>query len=186
MYSHGLKVRGNSSEGDRDHGFLLNYANGARSPATASPAAPWSRGPTSASSSTTPTRTRIRDNHFEGCEIGIHFTAGSERNEISGNAFVGNRTQVKYVGTPDVEWSADQRGNFWSDNPAFDLDGDGIADGPYHPNDLVDQIVWRHPLAKLLLNSPATQLLRWAQSAFPALRPGGVTDSHPLMAPAEG
>jgi nitrous oxidase accessory protein len=127
----------------------------------------------------------IRENHFEGCDIGIHFTAGSERNEITGNAFVANRTQVKYVGTRQVEWSDGARGNYWSDNPAFDLDGDGIADVPYHPNDLVDQIVWRHPLAKLLLNSPATQILRWAQSAFPALRPGGVTDSHPLMRPAK-
>ena len=77
------------------------------------------------------------------------------------------------------------KGNFWSDNAAFDLDGDGIVDRPYRPNDLVDQIVWRHPLAKLLLNSPATQVLRWGQSAFPALLPGGVTDSFPLVtAPA--
>ena len=92
---------------------------------------------------------------------------------------------MKYVGTRHVEWSADGRGNYWSDNMAFDLDGDGIVDRPYHPNDLVDQIVWRHPLAKLLLNSPATQILRWAQSAFPALRPGGVTDSKPLMSPTK-
>jgi nitrous oxidase accessory protein NosD len=46
---------------------------------------------------------------------------------------------------------------------------------------LVDQIVWTQPLAKLLLNSPAVQLLRWAQSQFPALYPGGVVDTAPLM-----
>ena len=86
---------------------------------------------------------------------------------------------VPIVADPRPEQGFFQR----SDNIAFDLDGDGLADTPYRPNDLVDQIVWRHPLAKLLLNSPATQLLRWAQSAFPALYPGGVTDSHPLMAP---
>ena len=34
--------------------------------------------------------------------------------------------------------------------------------------------------AKLLLNSPAVQVLRWAQSQFPAILPGGVVDSHPL------
>jgi nitrous oxidase accessory protein len=65
---------------------------------------------------------------------------------------------------------------------AFDLDNDGVADQAYRPNDLVDQIVWRHPMAKLLLNSPAVQVLRWAQSEFPALHPGGVSDSAPLMA----
>ena len=75
----------------------------------------------------------FRGNWFEGCQIGIHFTAGSERNAISGNAFIGNRTQVKYVGTRYQEWSSSGRGNYWSDNPAFDLNGDGVADQPYRP-----------------------------------------------------
>src|SRR3546814_10890948 len=95
---------------------------------------------------------RIHDNRFEGCPIGIHFTAGSERNRVSGNAFVGNQTQVKYVGTRRVEWTHAGRGNYWSDNPAFDLDGNGIADREYRPNDPVDDLLWPHPQAKLLIN----------------------------------
>jgi nitrous oxidase accessory protein len=90
---------------------------------------------------------------------------------------------VKYVGTRYIEWSKQGRGNYWSDNAAFDIDNDGIADQIYKPNDLVDQILWRHPLAKLLLNSPSMQLLKWVQSEFPTLHPGGVTDSKPLMSP---
>ena len=43
---------------------------------------------------------KFRNNWFERCGIGVHFTAGSEGNEITGNAFVGNRSQVKYVGMP--------------------------------------------------------------------------------------
>ena len=126
---------------------------------------------------------QISNNSFEQCQIGIHFTAGSEKNEIYANAFIDNRTQVKYVGTRYIEWSKDGRGNYWSDNAAFDIDSDGIADQIYKPNDLVDQIVWRHPLAKLLLNSPSMQLLKWVQSELPTLHPGGVTDSKPLMLP---
>ena len=126
---------------------------------------------------------RFRDNWFEGCEIGIHFTAGSERNVISDNAFIGNRNQVKYVGTRYIDWSDKGRGNYWSDDPAFDLNGDGIADQPYCPNDLVDRIVWAYPTAKLLLNSPAVQVLRAAQARLPAIYPGGVVDSAPLMRP---
>ena len=126
---------------------------------------------------------RFRDNWFEGCEIGIHFTAGSERNEIAGNAFIGNRNQVKYVGTRFLDWSKDGRGNYWSDNPGFDLNGDGIADTAYRPNDLVDKVLWMAPQAKLLMNSPAVQVIRWAQAQFPALLPGGVIDSRPLIAP---
>jgi nitrous oxidase accessory protein len=128
---------------------------------------------------------QISNNSFEQCFIGIHFTAGSEKNEIYANAFIDNRTQVKYIGTRYIEWSKEGQGNYWSDNAAFDIDSDGIADQIYKPNDLVDQIVWRHPLAKLLLNSPSMQLLKWVQSEFPALHPGGVTDSKPLMAPVE-
>ena len=125
----------------------------------------------------------MRGNRFEGCPIGIHFTAGSERNIVAGNAFIANQTQVKYVGTRWIEWSENGRGNYWSDNPAFDLDGDGIADTAYRPNDLVDEVVWLHPAAKLLLTSPALQLLRLAETLFPGLHPGGVVDSAPLMQP---
>lgn len=129
-------------------------------------------------------RNRFSDNQFEGCEIGVHFTAGSEGNAMSGNAFLRNRNQVKYVGTRSLDWSSGGRGNYWSDNPAFDLDGDAIADSPYRPNDMMDRVLWKAPAAKVLVNSPAVQVIRWAQSRFPALFPGGVIDSHPLMKPA--
>jgi nitrous oxidase accessory protein len=128
-------------------------------------------------------KNRIERNWFEGCEIGVHFTAGSEGNNITGNAFVNNANQVKYVGTRHLEWSKDGRGNYWSDNPAFDLNGDGVADTAYRPNDLIDRVLWTAPAAKVLVNSPAVQVIRWAQAQFPALLPGGVVDSHPLMSP---
>ena len=218
MFSHRLTIRGNVSDGDRDHGFLFNFANGSqivgnrswagssppsagrrvglraatRRASTACPAAgepePRSRratriGPEKCVFIYNANQNRFRDNWFEGCEIGIHFTAGSEGNEIAGNAFISNRNQVKYVGTRYLDWSKDGRGNYWSDNPAFDLDGDGIADSAYRPNDLVDRVLWTAPQAKVLMNSPAVQVIRWAQAQFPALLPGGVVDSRPLMAP---
>lgn len=215
MYSNQLKVRDNISDGDRDHGFLFNYANGSEIAgntvlARLQPAERWAlRGMRTSKEHGLPAadepardsrsgmrmgpdkcvfiynanQNRFFDNWFEGCDIGIHFTAGSERNQISGNAFVGNRNQVKYVGTRYLDWSQGGRGNYWSDNPAFDLDGDGIADTAYRPNDLIDKVLWTAPRAKVLLNSPAVQVLRWAQAQFPALLPGGVVDSRPLIAP---
>ncbi len=123
----------------------------------------------------------LADNQFHNCQIGVHYT-GSEGNHIHGNAFVDNQTQVKYVGTRLLEWSSDGRGNYWSDLSAFDLDGDGIGDTAYRPNGLIDQVIWRAPNARLLLNSPAVAIVRWAQSQFPAILPGGVIDSAPLMA----
>ena len=178
MYSDRLRVFGNRSVGDRDHGFLFNFTNKSRIEGNLVRA-----GRTKCVFLYNANRNLLAGNRFEGCAIGIHFTAGSEGNRIAGNGFLGNATQVKYVGTRHVEWSDGGVGNYWSDNPALDLDGDGIGDVPYRPNDLVDQVVWRHPLAKLLLTSPSVRILRWAHDRFPSVYPGGVVDSAPLMRP---
>ena len=178
MYSDRLRVFDNRSTGDRDHGFLFNFTNKSRIERNLVRA-----GRTKCVFIYNANRNVLSGNLFQGCAIGIHFTAGSEGNRIAGNAFIGNATQVKYVGTRHVEWSDRGVGNYWSDNPALDLDGDGIGDVPYRPNDLVDQVVWRHPLAKLLLTSPSVRILRWAHDRFPSIYPGGVIDSAPLMRP---
>jgi nitrous oxidase accessory protein len=177
MYSDRLQLRDNVSDADRDHGLLFNYANDSRIEDNVV------RGSEKCVFIYNANKNRFAGNWFEGCQIGVHFTAGSERNAITENAFVNNRHQVMYVGTRFLDWSVDGRGNYYSDNPAFDLKGNGIADAAYRPNDLVDQVIWRAPLAKLLLNSPAVQVVRWAQARFPAIHPGGVIDSAPLMKP---
>lgn len=212
MFSNHLVVRDNVSDHDRDRGFLFNAANSSTVTGNSvtgglQPVSRWATSDNSSSDAMAgatadqasaraagrpapekcvfiynANRNRFERNWFEGCEIGVHFTAGSEGNDISGNAFVANHTQVKYVGTRHLDWSKNDRGNYWSDNPAFDLNGDGIADTAYRPNDLIDKVLWTTPAAKVLINSPAVQVIRWAQSQFPALLPGGVIDSHPLMA----
>jgi nitrous oxidase accessory protein len=133
MFSDRLKITGNVSDGDRDHGLLLNSANhsdihGNRVLGRALPDARWFTGEKGADDGMAPAsapadpasirigpekclfvynanRNAIRDNCFEGCGIGIHFTAGAEGNAAAGNAFVGNRVQVKYVGTGHLDWS---------------------------------------------------------------------------------
>jgi len=179
MFSNRITVRGNMSLADATHGIMLNYANNAEVTGNLV------RGGTHEKCTFiyNAHKNRIAGNRFEGCGIGVHFTAGSERNAITGNAFIANRNQVKYVGTRHVEWSVEGRGNFWSDHAAFDLSGDGIADSPFRPNDLMDHILWSQPAAALLVGSPAVQLIRWSQASFPATLPGGVLDSHPLARP---
>lgn len=178
MFSDRAQILNNLSLGDREHGLMLNYANNADVTGNLI------RGGTKKCLFIyNAHKNLIWDNRFQDCGIGIHFTAGSERNMLTKNAFIANREQVKYVGTRFMEWSHEGRGNFWSDHPAYDLNGDGIADGTYRPNDLMDHILWSQPAAALLTGSPAVQLVRWSQSSFPATMPGGVTDSHPLMRP---
>ena len=175
MYSDRLKVSGNRSTGDRERGLFLNATNKSDFQGNII-----SGGPEKCVFIYNANMNTFTDNYFAGCDIGIYFT-GSADDTFSGNTFSGNRTQVKYVGTRHIELSVNGRGNYWSDNPAFDLNNDGIADSPYRPNDMVDQLLWKHPLSKLLINTPAMQLLRWSQSEFPTLFPGGVVDSAPLM-----
>lgn len=178
MFSNQAKILNNRSLGDREHGLMLNYANNADVTGNLV------RGGTKKCFFIyNAHKNLIWNNRFEGCGIGIHFTAGSEKNVLTGNAFIANREQVKYVGTRNMEWSHEGRGNFWSDHPAFDLNGDGIADSFYRPNDVMDQILWSQPAASLLIGSPAVQLVRWSQRDFPATLPGGVRDSAPLMRP---
>ena len=178
MFSDRVVVKDNLSLGDREHGLMLNFAN------SADVSGNLVRGGTKKCLFIyNAHKNLIFANRFEGCGIGIHFTAGAERNVLTGNAFVGNQEQVKYVGTRFLEWSFEGRGNYWSDFAAFDLNGDGIADGSYRPNDLMDHILWSQPAAKLLTGAPSVQLIRWSQSNFPATLPGGVLDSFPLMVP---
>ena len=178
MYSDRVELRNNTSVRDRDHGVMMNYTNSSRVLGNRV-----EEGGEKCIFIYNAHKNRIEGNWLERCQVGIHFTAGSERNAITGNAFVANRTQVKYAGTRWVDWSEDGRGNYWSNYPAYDLDGDGIAEGVFRPNDAMDRVLWTQPSARLLLGSPAVQLIRWSQSAFPALLPGGVVDTAPLMRP---
>ena len=178
MFSNKIVVKDNLSLGDRSNGVMLNYANNADISGNLVRG-----GALKCLFIYNAHKNLIYRNRFEGCGIGIHFTAGSERNVLTENSFIGNREQVKYVGTKHVEWSFEGRGNYWSDHPAFDLNGDDIADGVFRPNDLMDHILWSQPAAGLLTGAPAVQLVRWSQKNFPATLPGGVLDSFPLMSP---
>ncbi len=178
MYSRHIRVVRNRSIGDRDHGLMLNYVDHSE---IVGNRIRDSRGKCLFFYNAN--FNRVEGNRFVRCRIGIHFTAGSERNTIVANAFIANRRQVKYVGTRYLDWSAGGRGNYWSDHAGFDLDGDGVSDTPYRPNDIVDRILWSQPAARLLLSSPAFQTLRMVQSRLPPVLVGGVIDGAPLMAP---
>ena len=124
---------------------------------------------------------QIHDNLLANSPIGMHITAGSQDNHVYRNAFVNNQTQVKYVQNVADEWSLNGKGNYWSNYLGWDLNGDGVGDVPFRPNDGVDVLLWKYPSARVLMSSPSILLLRYVQRAFPVFTPPGVQDSHPLM-----
>ncbi|ASK28535.1 nitrous oxide reductase family maturation protein NosD [Neisseria chenwenguii] len=177
MFSDRIKVHGNIAVKSNDQGIMLNYVNQSE----ISDNVIYDAGKCAFFYNAN--NNQVVRNYFENCKIGIHFTAAPEGTVLSENSFVNNENQVKFVGTRFFDWGESGRGNYWSDNSAFDLDGDGFGDNAYRPNGITDQIIWRAPVARLLLNSPAVAIIKWAQSQFPAILPGGVADSRPLMQP---
>lgn len=190
MSSDHLQVYGNRSENDISYGILLNYVTYSD---FADNVIRGTTGESGMGAGIIPGAegkgifvynsefNSFHDNTIEDCPIGIHVTAGSDQNQIYGNMFADNRVQVKYVQNIAEEWSRDGAGNYWSDYVGWDLDGNGIGDVPYRPNDGVDVLLWKYPSARLLLNSPAILALRAVQRAFPVFMPPSIQDSHPLM-----
>ncbi|MDO9364849.1 MAG: nitrous oxide reductase family maturation protein NosD [Methylotenera sp.] len=124
----------------------------------------------------------LRNNLIIGNRVGVHLWAGSIHNEVEGNDLVNNQEQIKYVASRDEYWGV-KTGNYWSNYVGWDRNGDGMGDVPYEASDLVDQLIWKYPAAKLLLNSPAVQTLRLVARQFPLLRATSIVDQHPRMSP---
>ena len=128
----------------------------------------------------------IVDNRVAANDIGARVWAGTERNRVSGNAFIGNRQQVYYVAASDQTWGAAGEGNYWSDYLGWDQDGDGEGDRPYRVDSLVARLIFENPAAVLLLHSPTLELLSRAAATVPALRVPTVVDVAPRMRPPVG
>lgn len=185
MQSKYLKILNNRSINTNDHGILLNYINhseirgnyvdGSQQRENAQATGAEAKALFVYNSY----YNKLIDNYFANSQVGIHLTAAAQDNEISGNHFINNPVQVKYITNREQLWE----GNFWSNYLGWDSNGDGIGDTTFEPNDGVDKLLWKYPEAKLLMDSPAVLTLRWVQRQFPVLKPKGVKDPRPLMRP---
>lgn len=127
------------------------------------------------------TNNNILDNLISGNKVGVKIWAGSLRNRVEGNRFIGNTQQVFYVGTTEIEWGSERRGNYWSDYLGWDQDGDGIGDRPYRVNSFNSRLLYRFPAAALLMNSPSLETLSLLERRLPILRTPTITDRHPIL-----
>jgi nitrous oxidase accessory protein len=125
----------------------------------------------------------LRGNLVRDNAIGVHLTAGSEDNRVEGNNFIANPVQIRLSWRRPIAWHGERLGNYWSDYLGWDLDGDRVGDLSYHSASRMDQLVYRYPQLKLLAASPVVKLMQALESRFPVLRPAGVVDARPAMAP---
>jgi nitrous oxidase accessory protein len=182
MFSNGLDVIGNAfvhNRGPRTYGLLLNSCSDGE----------------------------FRDNQLVDNTIGI-FMDNSNRNRfernlvqdngwglllfsscagnvVTGNTFLNNDYPVSLdMRRTDNRFDDGRRGNYWSQNAPYDLDGDGISDVPYSPVSAFAFLSKQYPDLAILAASPAVSALTAAERVFPALRPSAAVDRFPLTTPA--
>jgi nitrous oxidase accessory protein len=100
---------------------------------------------------------------------------------VEGNSFIANLTPLTLVGRRTDTVFA---GNYWSDNDAPDLDGDGFADGPYRLSNVFDHLRGNLTAADLFAQGLGAAALAAAEKTFPVLAPILVEDARPLARPA--
>ncbi len=127
----------------------------------------------------------VRNNLIKDNKVGMRIWAGTLRNDISDNRFVGNETQVLYIGASDLHLGEGGRGNYWSDYLGWDQTGDGIGDRPYRVDSFATRLIQRFPSAALLMRSPSLELLTHLQESLPLLSVPTVIDDRPLIGAEE-
>jgi nitrous oxidase accessory protein len=81
-------------------------------------------------------------------------------------------------------WSADGRGNYWSDYTGYDGDGDGLGDRPYRSVSAFAALRGRNAALDLFSYTPAQQAIDAAARLFPLVRPEVlIEDPAPLITP---
>lgn len=127
----------------------------------------------------------FRSNVFTYNDVGIAALPAVERNTFTENILLKNIQQVGIQGrevTSRNTWTANGRGNYWSDYTGYDADGDGIGDLSYKADKLFETLASEYPAVELLSFSPAAQAIEFTAAAFPIFRPvPRVIDEAPLI-----
>ncbi|HXK55156.1 MAG TPA: nitrous oxide reductase family maturation protein NosD [Gammaproteobacteria bacterium] len=127
------------------------------------------------------TTNRIHDNLIAYSGIGMHFLNDWQGNDIRGNQLKGNITQVAVSGARTAKRN-DWSGNYWDDYEGFDLDRDGVGDGPYEYFNYADRIWMDVPPVRFFKGSPLLEVLDFLERLAPFTDPAMVLkDARPMM-----
>ncbi len=122
----------------------------------------------------------VRRNVIASSDVAIVLFASTLGATFSDNSFVGNLAPLTLVGKrTDARFD----GNYWSDNSAPDLDGDGRTDAPYRLSSLFDHFRGNLTAADLFSRSLSADAIAAAERALPILDPVPVLDASPLARP---
>ncbi|SEQ95883.1 nitrous oxide reductase family maturation protein NosD [Natrinema salaciae] len=123
---------------------------------------------------------RLESNLVLENEVGVHITAGSNGEVVSGNSFIRNGEAAFAETNSQTHWNDTERGNYWADARVADLDDDGISENRHRPAGTVERLVHEKPQAAVFAESPAFDAVELAESSFPVLETPGIIDHRPL------
>ncbi len=127
-------------------------------------------------------RNRMIGNLVQDNGWGILLFSSCAHNVFAGNAFIANDYPVALdMRRSDNAFDDGHTGNYWSDDAAYDLDGDGVSDVPYSPVGAFAYLSKQYPDLTLLAKSPAVAALGVAERVLPALRPSEIVDRFPRV-----
>ncbi len=116
------------------------------------------------------TTNRIRDNLIAYSGIGVLFLNDWTGNQIEGNRFIGNITQVAVSGGGKTANRNHWLGNFWDDYAGFDQNRDDIGDTAYELYSYADRIWMDVPSARFFKGSPVLEVMDFLERLAPFYR----------------
>ena len=110
-------------------------------------------------------------NRFAYNGVAILFNSETGGNNLRGNVFEGNLTDVSYGGRSENPDKNFWEGNYWDTYQGFDANGDGFGDTPHEAYAWADQIWMEFPMASFFRASPVLELLNFLERLAPFSSP---------------
>lgn len=123
-------------------------------------------------------RTNIERNDFMNNGYAMRILSNSMGVLVTHNNFIGNTFDV--VTNSDRSYNSFIE-NYWDAYEGYDLNRDGLGDVPYRPVRLFAMTVQAYPQAMVLLRSPLSQAMEYAERLLPVITPKAIEDDRPLM-----
>jgi nitrous oxidase accessory protein len=129
-------------------------------------------------------RNYVDSNLFQDNGWGVLLFSSCAANQFAGNTFVNDDYPVALdMRYSDNKFDDGRRGNYWGENGAYDLDGDGVGDAAYSPVSAFAFVSKQYPDLAILAKSPAVAALGVSERVIPMLRPSEIVDRFPLVRP---
>lgn len=123
---------------------------------------------------------RIEGNTFFRNGVGIELWSNSNSQVLIRNTFNRNNADAVLVGgESNNQWFENGVGNYWN-QPALDLDQNGIADTPIKYQSALGRLIEQNELAYLFISSPAMRIYEKTNQLF-THDLVVITDQYPLL-----